>query len=405
MNSRPRILIVKPVLPYPPDQGTKVVSFDLIRTLSERFEVSVLCRILDRGEDAQARELEQYCHRVHTVFPPNRRSVLHRGVYRIAYALKSLLLRRSKKALYDCPGALVRRARELAGEDFDLVLLEYWQLYPLQDVFPAERTVLLTHDIDMLVNRQVALLERRLFRKMSAVRRWMLEQREEVRAYLRAQRILALTERDADAARKLSKGRAQVDVLPFGIDVPDQIPDPGQRRPDEVLFMGAMGAAFNRDALVYFAREIYPHLDDEGVRVTIVGGDLPAEVSWFAENANVEVVGRVDDVGPYLGRAACLVVPMRFGGGLRIRILEAMSAGIPIVCTRVAIAGMDFEAGRDFLLADEPADIAASIMRVLREPGLGNSLARSAHAAVGPRYGRSGQAVRLHELFQTIGKP
>jgi glycosyltransferase involved in cell wall biosynthesis len=379
-----------------------VVSFDLICALSEHFEVSVLCRILDRHEAAEAQELEQYCHRVYTVFPPNRRSLLHRVIYRVGYGLRSLLGRRSMKAQYDCPGALVRRARELAGEGFDLVVLEYWQLYPLLDVFPPGRTLLLTHDIDMLVNRQVALLEKSLFRKIAAVRRWMLEQREEVRAYRQATRILALTQRDADEASRLSKGGARVDVLPFGVDVPAQIPDPDTRQRDEVLFMGAMGAAFNRDALVFFAREVYPHLDDGSVRVTIVGGNLPSEVSWFDQYANVQVVGRVDDVRPYLEKAACLVVPMRFGGGLRIRILEAMAAGIPIVCTSVAIAGMDFEAGRDFLLADDPAEIAAGISAVLEDPGLGASLARSAHATLGPVYGRALQRDRLQALFQDI---
>jgi glycosyltransferase involved in cell wall biosynthesis len=93
---------------------------------------------------------------------------------------------------------------------------------------------------------------------------------------------------------------------------------------------------------------------------------------------------------------------MRFGGGLRIRILEAMAAGIPVVCTPVAIAGMDFEPGRDFLLAESGPELAAAIGRVLSEPGLGAALAASAHAALGPLYGREAQRERLLDLFQDL---
>jgi glycosyltransferase involved in cell wall biosynthesis len=419
---RKKILIVKPVLPYPPDQGTRVLSFGLIRTLQQSFDVTVLTRLTDWEQAEDARELERYCSRVVVVMAPSRRSIVHRVVYKAAYTVISWLRRRSIKSLYNCPGATVRAARRLAQEDFDVIVLEYWQMYPLFDVFPADKVVLLTHDVEMLVNRQNALLERNLLRKLVKVRKWLVEQREEVFAYRKAHRVLALTERDAAAVRKIRAGRPEPDaetrpvppddtpngggevgVLPFGLDEGAYAGAAAERNPREVLFMGELRASFNRDALDYFVRKVIPHLDDAGdLLVTVVGGDLPPHLRFFGQDPRVEVTGRVPDVRPYLERAACLVVPLRFGGGLRIRILEAMMAGTPIVCSSVAIAGMDFRPGREFLLADTPRDTATHIKRLIDDPSKAREIARNAREAVAERYSSKLQSERMLQVFQHI---
>jgi glycosyltransferase involved in cell wall biosynthesis len=420
-KTRKKILLVKPLMPYPPDQGTRVVSFELIRTLERQFDVTVLTRLLDRSEEQNAEELRGHCFNVVTVFAPNRRSVFHRAAYKLWYSIVSVARRRSMKSLYDCPGAFVQAARRLAEEPFDCVILEYWQLFPLLKVFPGEKTVLLTHEVEMLVSRQNALLERRLFRKLAKVRRWMLEQREEVAAYKSARRVLALTGRDAAAVRRIRGGekvdateverlddgvmRDGVGVLPVGLDTGrrEDAAGAGKRDDRELLFMGELRASFNQDALDFFVRRIFPHLDDvDNLKVTVVGGELPAHLSYVGKDPRVEVTGRVPDVRPYLERAGCLVVPLRFGGGLRIRILEAMLAGTPIVCTAVAIAGMPFRPGTDYLAGEGPLEIAAQIKRIMAEPDLGRELARNAAAAVERHYSSKVQSDKLLRLFSDL---
>jgi len=105
-----RILLAKPVLPYPPDQGTKVVSFGMIEALTASYDVTVLARLLDPGEDVHVRSLEKTGARVVTVLPANRTSVPARVAYKLAYGTRSVLTGRSLKSLYDCPGATVRAA-------------------------------------------------------------------------------------------------------------------------------------------------------------------------------------------------------------------------------------------------------------------------------------------------------
>jgi glycosyltransferase involved in cell wall biosynthesis len=397
-------LLVKPVLPYPPDQGTKVVSFALIESLSTAHEVTVLARVLDRREEASARELERHCARVVTVLPRNRRDRWSRVAFKLGYALRSLVTRRSMKSLYDCPGAFVRTARALASERFDLVVVEYWQLYPMFDVFEPARTVLLTHDVDLAVNRERLLRGARTLAWVAAARRWRAEAREEIQAYRRAACVWTLSRRDADAVRELSD--SEVDVLPFGLSASSFTPSPQARDSREVLFLGAMGAAFNRDALAYFAAEILPLLSSlEHVRFTVVGGPRVSEFDAVAGERNVELVGHQRDVRPFLERAACLLVPLRFGGGIRIRILEAMAAGLPVVCSPIAVEGMGLEAGREVLVAREPREYRAHVERLLEDRAFALELARAARDRVWEAYGPDARGPRTRALVEAaMGK-
>jgi glycosyltransferase involved in cell wall biosynthesis len=203
--------------------------------------------------------------------------------------------------------------------------------------------------------------------------------------------------------RKIAGKQAQVEVLPFGLDVADGAGAAGERKQKEVLFLGAMSASFNRDALDFFIRFIYPHIDSiKGLSFCIVGGILPPELAYFEKIADVDVVGTVEDVRPYLARAACMVVPLRFGGGLRIRILEAMLAGLPIICSSVAIAGMPFTADEDYLLAEEPEEYGVQIERMVEDPALAASLAENAGRKVRDLYGVEQQGRRLGKLFSSI---
>lgn len=402
-QQKKKILIIKPVLPYPPDQGTKVVTFGLLQALRENYDVTILAKVLDREEHIHVRELEQWCARVVAVLAPNRKSIAHRIFYKIAYKIKSIFTRRSLKSIYDCPGTFVKTAARLAREPFDLVIIEYWQLHRLASLFPCERVVLFTHDIDMLVNREISLLERNLFKKIAAVRRWMTERNEELYAYKNSKTIFTLTERDKKAVQLVAGSDCTVSLMPFGVDT-DYFTPPGiERNRGEILFLGAMGAIFNRDALSYFITKIYPHLDEiEHLSFTIVGGYLPKELAYFALESDVEIVGRVRDVRPYLHRADCMIVPLRYSGGLRIRILEAMAANLPVICTDPAIAGMPFEAGRDYLLANQPEEFAEQLRHFMKDPALGPRLARQARETLLAHYSREVQKRQIDTLIGSI---
>lgn len=401
MSTRRRVVLVKPILPWPPSQGTRVVSAAIIEALLPEYDVTVLSRVLDPSEKQSVAELEAMGVRVVTVYPRNRRNLFARVAYRAAYSVLSLFTGRSLKSLYDCPGAVVRAAKELAREPYDLVILEYWQMHPLLRVFSPERTVLLTHDIDLIVNAQRAVLEESLVAKAAALRRWHTERSEEMLAYRAARHVWALTPRDAGAVQKLSHGAAAVDVMPFGLRADQFTADIAPRTSREILFLGAMSAPFNRDALAHFATDVYPLLASiEGIHFTVVGGALPESLSWFGALGHVDVAGHAREVAPFYQRCACLVVPLRYGGGLRIRILEAMAAGVPVVASPVAVEGMDLEPGKHLLLASSPAEYRTHIEHLLADPRLGVTLALEASAHIYRVYGPQARSEGIRELVR-----
>ncbi len=401
MSRRRRILLVKPILPWPPSQGTRVVSAAIIEALLPEYDVTVLARILDASESHAVAELEAMGVRVVTVYPRNRRNLLARVAYRGAYSVRSLFTGRSLKSLYDCPGAVVRTAGQLRRENYDLVILEYWQMHPLLRVFDREHTVLLTHDIDLIVNAQRAVLEEGLLAKAAALRRWHTERSEEMLAYRQARHVWALTARDAGAVQKLSQGAAAVDVMPFGLRDEQFSENIVARASREILFLGAMGAAFNRDALAHFAADVYPLLASiEGIHFTVVGGALPESLAWFGALRHVEVAGHARDVAPFYQRCACLVVPLRYGGGLRIRILEAMAAGVPVVASPVAVEGMALEPGQHLLIAATPAEYRTHIERLLADPARGAELAHAARAHIYRVYGPQARSEGIRNLVR-----
>ncbi len=397
--SRARILLVKPVLPYPPDQGTKVVSMGLIDALSPAHDVTVLARLLARDEEAHVHELEKRCARVVTVLPANRRSRLARVAYKLGYGARALVSARSLKSLYDCPGATMRAARVLAREAFDLIIVEYWQMYPLLDVFPRERTVLLTHDIDTRVYAGRAHIQRDIPTRVRAATTWRVEAGEERRAYRRAGRVWALTRQDADAVAAIAGREAA--VLPFGLSRDAFAAELAARDSREVLLLGAMTSAFNRDAMHHFVRDIHPALASiPGIRFNVVGGALPPEIAGFAREPGVEVSGHASDVSPHLARAACLVVPLRFAGGIRIRILYAMAAGLPVVCSPVAVEGMGFEPGRHVLVANTPGEYRARVRALFDDPALALRIAREARERVWEAHGPNARDAGLRAFVE-----
>ena len=364
--------------------------------LGGEFDVTVLALARSREDMEAARELEAYCARVIPVMAPNRRSLFHKIVYGMFYRLKSMIIRRSMKQLVDCPGALLREARSLSHESFDLVIVCFWQLHRASKVFPKEKTVLLTFEIDLLINHQISLLERNLFKKIHAVRRWLMERPEELHTYRAANRVWALTESDKDVVDKICRGRCTASVLPFGVDVEWHVPSGMQRNTGEVLFLGGLEEVSNLDALEFFIRKIYPHINDvPGISITIVGDSLPSEVAFFGLLPEVEVVGRVSDVRPYLHRASCLVAPSRFGGGLRLNVLAAVAAGLPVVGSPVAMNGLPFEAENEYLPAGEPKAIAKQIRRVLSDEAAAAKMAEAASRRLRTTFGMEMQKEKV----------
>jgi len=172
-------------------------------------------------------------------------------------------------------------------------------------------------------------------------------------------------------------------VVPNGADLSSF--SPAARQPGEpvLLYVGAMHYYPNIDAVHYFFETMFDRIREAvpNTQVQIVGHSPPHDIQEMARQPGIQVTGSVDDVRPYYSSATVFVVPLRLGGGTRLKIIEAMAMGLPVVSTSVGAEGLDLRDGQDILLANDPISFADATVRLLTDPGLRQHLAQNARQA------------------------
>jgi len=201
--------------------------------------------------------------------------------------------------------------------------------------------------------------------------------------------VLAVTQEDRAELLDAAGVERQIVVIPIAVDV-DEI-RPVKRRPgaNHILHIGTMYWPPNIDAVTWFVREVYPLVRRErpDVEFDVVGSRPPEGLRALnGAGLGINVTGYVEDPTPYLEQAALTVVPLRAGGGMRVKILNALAQGVPIVSTTLGAEGIAVTHGEDILLADDPADLAAACLRVLNDPDEGERLSRNGRALAERRY-------------------
>jgi glycosyltransferase involved in cell wall biosynthesis len=219
---------------------------------------------------------------------------------------------------------------------------------------------------------------------------WWRLRRFERAACRAADALVCVSAEDAAALRALDRGLRPV-VIPNGVDTERYAPvdpaTPGLPRFD-LVFSGTLDYRPNVDAALWLAEAVWPALRARFPELTLgLVGQRPAPVvRALGGRPGIMVTGPVPDDRPYLWGAGLYAVPMRYGGGVRLKLLNALAAGCPVVSTAMGAEGVAVVAGRDLLLADEPADWVRAVGRVLEEPGLRAALAIAGRALVRRHY-------------------
>jgi glycosyltransferase involved in cell wall biosynthesis len=202
--------------------------------------------------------------------------------------------------------------------------------------------------------------------------------RFEQRVMRSVQAVVVFTERDRQALARLA-GTTPIVRIPLGAEVAERPLDPQGRTPADLLFVGNFAHPPNVDAAQRLIHAIFPRVRERcpDVTLSIVGDRPPA---WLLQSTqqSIEITGRVPDVEPYLDRAALVVAPLRTGGGMRVKVLEALAAGKPVVASRLAVEGLDLHDGEQIVLAESDQQFAAAITGLLGDPNRRLGLARNA---------------------------
>jgi polysaccharide biosynthesis protein PslH len=372
-----RILWIKTELLHPIDKGGRIRSYQILRALSQHHQVTYLC--LDDGlaaADAVERSRE-YAHEVVVVpFRPPPKMTRGYFVDLLRNLLSSLPYAIDR---YDSP-ELRTRIRQLAPAS-DLIVCDF--LMPSVDVpldlpVPA---VLFQHNVEATIWQRHALVPQHSLRRAYMRLQWRRMVRYEAEQCRRFAHVIAVSSMDAEVMRR-EYGAASVGYVPTGVDL-EYFRATRPRPPDshELVFIGSMDWMPNEDGIRWFASEIFSRIQQRvaSVRLTVVGRSPSVAMRELAaRNPAIEVTGTVADVRPYLERSAISVVPLRIGGGTRLKIYEAMAMGIPVVSTTIGAEGLPVRHGEQLLIADSIDEQVAGICALLTDQRLAAALSANA---------------------------
>jgi glycosyltransferase involved in cell wall biosynthesis len=193
-----------------------------------------------------------------------------------------------------------------------------------------------------------------------------------------------VSEQERERVLQVLPGYSRINIVPNGVDTAHYAGDFGAPEPDSLVYSGALTYFANFDAMSFFLQEVFPLIQAQrpNVNLSVTGRLDGVPIDRLVGNRGVAFTGYVDDVRPIIGRSWSSVVPLRIGGGTRLKILESLALGTPVVATCKGAEGLNLIPGRDVLIADEPTDCARAVLRLLRDPALRETLSRNGRQAV-----------------------
>lgn len=381
-----RVLWLSHVVPWPPKTGMLQRSHNLVRQVARRHELHVAAlhqrSLLPAAQlGAALAELEALGARVHVEPLPSDASRLRWA----ALTAASFFRRAPYDVNWRHSRGLARTLEGLgAAQRFDLLHVDTLGMLPYARAFEGAPVVLNHHNVESQMLARRAAREPRLVRRLYFAREAGKLARLEAEACPKVSLNLAVSPLDAERLGEIAPG-ARIRVVDNGVDVEyfRSTAPPGSVARG-IVFAGGMSWYPNREAVLFFLDRIWPALleDDPDRRVHFVGPDPPPRLRAAARDPRITVTGFVDDVRPYLERAAIYVCPILDGGGTRLKILDALAMAKPLVATALAVEGLGLEEGRHYLRAEKPLEFVAQIKRLEADPELRARLAREGRRRV-----------------------
>lgn len=394
-----KILVVYPYVPYPLDRGTHHRTYHLLKALAGKHEVSLIA-LAENGEGLEhAPIFREFCHSVEIVpfvHPPWQKLIPQRLLNplppNVAHWTIAGLEDRFRAAKYD------------AVHVCDIVMAQYFLHQNVPLVVDRSRVDLQYQLAEH--GRMNFPLRTRLLRSEGYLKLWFYERAIAARAKLE----IVCGPDDAAFLRQWVNSSTPVEVLVNGVDLGYFAPPASDLERDPrptLLFCGAMDYNPNIDALRWYFAEIHEPLRRivPDLQVLVVGKAPTGEVLAHARHPDVVVTGPVPDVRPYYRRAWAQMVPLRIGGGTRLKIVESLAMGTPVISTAIGAQGLNLIHGQEILLADTAVDFAQQLVVALTNGGLRHELAARGLQTARERFCWKRIGAQLNQIYETRVKP
>jgi glycosyltransferase involved in cell wall biosynthesis len=423
-----RLLFLTPQVPYPPHQGTTIRNYNLIANLAGDYEIHLLCFRQPKDEPPDNSPLPRYCSVVESVPAPSR-STFRRAVTTLVSPSPDMALRLNSGVFQTQLGMLLERHRydvvqiegiEMAPYGLWLANHPLWRSARLKEVRPEipigrPRLVFDDHNAEYVLQQRAWETDQRKVRRWHAALysyiQWHKLRRYEKQICQQSDRVIAVSDADRRALLALDPS-LNVTVVPNGVDLnyyAAYCPERDLQRPDygpnALVFTGKMDFRPNIDAVTWFAQDVLPSIRQRvpDAHFVIVGKEPHARVLALAEDPAVTVTGWVPDIRSYIGAASVYVVPLRMGGGTRLKLLEAMAMNRAVVTTHLGSEGFPLEDAGAVAFGDDAESFARVAVELLQDPARRERMGQAARQFVEARYGWGAIVPELQAVYEELG--
>ena len=361
-----KILAVTTKSPWPLTEGRALRTYNLLKQAASEHEITLCSFVQSEEEQAGIEKLREFCAEVHAV-------PLYLRAPRLSLVVDAALEVFGTAPLHARKYAKPRMRRLLRSllqsQRYDVLHLDMLHLAELGRIENAPPIVLVEHNVESQI------LQRRYENEASWLRRRYIRyqqrklKRYEVLQCNRAAQVVSVSDEDQKLLRNLGV-TTTITTVPNAVDTEFFVPSSEQCEPSSLVYVGSLAWFPNEDAVDYFVTEILPLLEARNANVKLrVIGHIPdgAKVSRWRSSQAVELLGFVDDIRPHVARAAVYVVPLRIGGGTRLKILDAMAMGKAVVSTAVGCEGLGLSHDEQALVASSPEDFADAVCALLAD--------------------------------------
>jgi glycosyltransferase involved in cell wall biosynthesis len=374
------VLFLSRWFPYPPDNGSKIRAFNLIGRLSLHHEIDLVSFAPEMVAEERLAVMRRYCRRVDVAlyepFQPDR-----------LMARLGFFSRRPRSVIDTHSVEMQRLVKEAErGCSFDVVIASEIDMAPYALALQSTPKVLEELELTKIHDRFIG--QRHPLKKLRSGLTWWKLSRYIVDLLRAFDGCTVVSEREREQVLQVSPRGCPVTIVPNGVDVALYAMDFGPPEADTLVYSGALTYSVNFDAVDFFLREVFPSIQAQrpDVRLSVTGKLEGVPIDRLPVNDGLVLTGYLDDVRPTVARSWACVVPLRAGGGTRLKILEALALGTPVVSTSMGAEGLAVTPGADILIADEPTEFADATLRLLEDPALRAELAANGRRLVRGRY-------------------
>ncbi len=375
-----RILFLSRWYPYPADNGSKIRIYNLIRQLAARHPVDVISFYTEPVDDWQIEGLKEYCGQVSVApyrpFRPNRKDAI------LGYFSPQ------PRSLVDTHSEEIARLASEAGKSgaYDVAIAS--EIDMIQYILGLPVRVKIFEEIEVTTLYEQFFYQKQPLKRLRSGLTWKKLSRYLRNTLPRFDGVTVVSEQELERIREILPDYRSIEVIPNGVDTGYLSGDFGQPEAGTLIYNGALTYGPNFDAMAYFLEEIFPLIRAQrpDACLYITGKTEGVPLKALPQSDGVVFTGYLPDIRPRVAKSWVSVAPLRHGGGTRLKVLESMALGTPVVATTKGAEGLNLRAGEDILIADSPVGFASAVLRVLGDAGLRGQLSRAGRKKASAEY-------------------